>query len=175
MVKTLIWNVAELSVSGGLSTLAETFPRSIRETITLVSEVRERYLWVDSLCIVQDDETMKHSQVANMDAICGKASFTTIATGGEDADAGLPRVVPGFQNLKQVVTNYSLEVHLLVLQLCQRQIERLMLEPARADVSVTTALKAVSGLYQQYRLLLLPTPDLGGRLHCRGPFGCSYG
>jgi hypothetical protein len=101
-----------------------------------------------------------------------------IAAGGEDADAGLPGVVLGSQNLKQVVTNYSLEVHLLVLQLCQRQIERLMLEPARADVSGTTALKAVFGLYQQYRLLLLPTPGLGGRLHCRGPFGWhirSYG
>lgn len=90
MVKTLKCNVAEFLVPGGLSTLAETFPRSIRETITLVSELGERYLWIDSLCIVQDDETVKHGQVTNTDAIYGNASFTIIAAGGEDAG-----VVPG--------------------------------------------------------------------------------
>jgi hypothetical protein len=86
-VRALAWR--------GLSTLAETFPRSIQETITFVSELGERYLWIDSLCIVQDDETVKHGQVMNMEAIYGNASFTIIAAGGEDADAGLPGVVPG--------------------------------------------------------------------------------
>lgn len=38
-----------------------------------------RYLWIDSLCVVQDDETSKHSQIQNMDEIYAIAYVTLVA------------------------------------------------------------------------------------------------
>jgi hypothetical protein len=38
-----------------------------------------RYLWIDSLCIVQDDEASKHSQIQSMDMIYAKAYITLVA------------------------------------------------------------------------------------------------
>lgn len=40
----------------GNSFYQELIPRTIRDAITLVSRIGERYLWVDSLCLIQDND-----------------------------------------------------------------------------------------------------------------------
>jgi len=52
----------------------------------------ETYLWVDSLCIVQDDENLKQDQLQQMAAIYAKASITIMAANGMDADYCLPGI-----------------------------------------------------------------------------------
>ncbi|KAL6704783.1 hypothetical protein ACN47E_007587 [Coniothyrium glycines] len=50
------------------------------------------FLWIDTLCIVNDDQEEKHNQIANMDQIYSSAYITMIVAAGSDANAGLPRV-----------------------------------------------------------------------------------
>ncbi|KAI9642534.1 hypothetical protein NHQ30_009339 [Ciborinia camelliae] len=64
-------------------------PRTIRDAMTLVELLEERYLWVDSLCIVQDDEISSTHEINNMASIYANATVTIVAAQGADADFGL--------------------------------------------------------------------------------------
>lgn len=74
--KALKSNVAELSKEGGLACLE--LPRTIRNAMTLTEELEEQYLWVDALCIVQDDVEDVQRQTAAMDSIYAGASLTIV-------------------------------------------------------------------------------------------------
>ncbi|KAB2573853.1 hypothetical protein DBV05_g7532 [Lasiodiplodia theobromae] len=69
-------------------------PGTIRDAIRLVHGTGERYLWVDALCIVQDDVRMQQTQIAQMHEIYAGAVFTIVAADGSNADSGLPGVHP---------------------------------------------------------------------------------
>jgi hypothetical protein len=62
--------------------------------MSLVYSLGERYLWVDALCIMQDDMEHKMRDIANMDRIYNHASATLVALHGADAAAGLPGLRP---------------------------------------------------------------------------------
>ena len=70
----------------------EAIPRTICDAIRLVANLGERYIWVDSLCICQDDVESKMSQIMNMGNIYSQALVTIIAASGSNANAGLPGV-----------------------------------------------------------------------------------
>lgn len=70
----------------------ETIPCTIRDAIRLVNRLGEKYLWVDSLCICQDDMKNKMNQIANMGSVYSQAFLTIIAASGSNANAGLPGV-----------------------------------------------------------------------------------
>ena len=70
----------------------ETLPRTICDAIRLVANLGEKYVWVDSLCICQDDYESKMSQIMNMGKIYSQALITIIAASGSNANAGLPGV-----------------------------------------------------------------------------------
>jgi len=67
------------------------------------SQYGEKYLWVDSLCIVQDDADIKHVQIQNMDMIYRSAFAVIVAAYGGNAHAGLPGVRPGSRQWTQNV------------------------------------------------------------------------
>ena len=64
-------------------------PRTIRDTMRLVKLLDIRYLWVDCLCIVQDDAELKHAQIQEMSSVYARAYVTIIAANGSDANHGL--------------------------------------------------------------------------------------
>ena len=70
----------------------EAIPRTICDAIRLVANLGERYIWVDSLCICQDEVENKMSQIMNMGNIYSQALLTIIAASGSNANAGLPGV-----------------------------------------------------------------------------------
>jgi hypothetical protein len=65
-------------------------PESIRDAMDLCSHLQIRYLWVDSLCIAQDDDLMKSIHINHMHTIYQRASVTIVAAAGEDSNGGLP-------------------------------------------------------------------------------------
>lgn len=82
-------NQANLESHGGLSGLC--LPAVISDAIVLCRALGERYLWVDRLCIVQDDTQSKHGQIGAMDLIYSSASFTIVAAlNPRDGFPGLP-------------------------------------------------------------------------------------
>ena len=89
MSKTLRVNFAARLQKGGLGSL---FPATIADAIALVRSLGERFLWVDALCIVQDDNIRKQNDIKQMDIIYGKAFATIVAVHGASASAGLPGV-----------------------------------------------------------------------------------
>ena len=64
-------------------------PRTVRHAIALNRLLGETYLWVDRLCIVQDDESTKSAQINSMASIYADSYLTIVAAQGDDADAGL--------------------------------------------------------------------------------------
>ncbi|RSL53857.1 hypothetical protein CEP53_007617 [Fusarium sp. AF-6] len=92
-------NLTELQREHALSTgpLSHQVARTIRDSIELVKFLGERYLWVDALCIVQDDRASKHHQITNMSSIYAAAKLTIISAQAANAWEGLR----GLENISQ--------------------------------------------------------------------------
>ncbi|KAI1204558.1 HET-domain-containing protein [Annulohypoxylon truncatum] len=69
-------------------------PDIIADAVALCRDLGERFLWVDRLCIVQDDQVNKPGQINAMDRIYHLATFTIIAALNTRNGIGLP----GFAN-----------------------------------------------------------------------------
>ena len=70
------------------STDIATLPRTVRDVIIGTRLIGEKFLWVDSLCIVQDDDEDKQEHLSHMGSIYANAYVTIVAAGGT-AFAGL--------------------------------------------------------------------------------------
>ena len=88
-------NKRELSVSGGIEAVWEMLPRTIKDTVEFMRMLGLRYLWVDALCLLQNDQEDLELGVAVMDQIYERSWLTIIAACGHDANAGLPGVLEG--------------------------------------------------------------------------------
>ncbi|RYP66470.1 hypothetical protein DL770_008792 [Monosporascus sp. CRB-9-2] len=78
---------------GGLSYAWAKLPKTIQDAILLVSRLGERYVWIDSLCIVQDSLISWGNNASAMHLIYGHAHFTICAADG-DAESGLRAAEP---------------------------------------------------------------------------------
>jgi hypothetical protein len=67
----------------------ENLPTAIQESIKLTSLMGWRYIWIDLLCIKQNNTTDKEVLVKKMHLIYEEASFTIVAAGGHDANTPL--------------------------------------------------------------------------------------
>ncbi|KAG4436544.1 hypothetical protein IFR05_007982 [Cadophora sp. M221] len=95
MSETLQENYQARVKKGGLSSaLGTSLPRTIQDAISLVKSLDGRYLWVDALCIVQDDSVNKQGEINKMDTIYSQAFATIVAVGGLDANSGIPGIRP---------------------------------------------------------------------------------
>ena len=85
-----------------------TIPQTIRDAMTVATILDEHYLWVDALCIVQDEFATKEAQLNNMASIYAEASVTVIAKEGSDSSFGL-HGIPGSlpRNLHQDVFKFN--------------------------------------------------------------------
>jgi hypothetical protein len=99
MLKHVLGNSAALKQNGAL--LDSNLPATIADAIDLVRGVGERYLWVDALCIIQNDPASQTAQLAQMGLIYSLAAFTIAAASGNDANAGLPGVRADTRNTDQ--------------------------------------------------------------------------
>lgn len=81
------WNERQAEEPGFLEGV--TLPKTIVDAIALCKDIGCLYLWVDSLCIVHDDEKNKHTQIASMAEVYSQSLVTFIAATGKDSNAGL--------------------------------------------------------------------------------------
>jgi hypothetical protein len=83
-------NHASLMSEGSLDRLRDALPRTIIDAIDFLRNLGERYLWVDGLCLIQDDVEDVALGISKMHMIYGGSYFTIAAATGHDANAGLP-------------------------------------------------------------------------------------
>lgn len=93
-------NIKQLELENSLSRIQ--LPRTIQDAMFACRQLGQKYLWVDRLCILQDDEESKHGQIACMDGIFGSSVFTIVALNGSNAQSGLSGVSrPRLEHLKK--------------------------------------------------------------------------
>jgi hypothetical protein len=88
--------------NGSLLTAWDRIPKTIQDSIELVREIGEQYLWVDAMCILQDNLEDKKEQIGSMGKIYGNSILTICICCGEDANYGIPGIRPGTRTTRQV-------------------------------------------------------------------------
>ncbi|KAF2036394.1 hypothetical protein EK21DRAFT_47841, partial [Setomelanomma holmii] len=63
-------------------------PQTIKDAMFVVQAIGGKYLWVDCLCIVQDDVEELKGNIHQMHHIFSRAELTIVAAGGDVANAG---------------------------------------------------------------------------------------
>lgn len=84
---------------GGLR--AVDIPETIRDAMQLTGMVGYDYVWVDALCIVQDDSAARDHQITQMHEIYQHADVTIVAADGSDCTNGLPGVSKSGSRVKK--------------------------------------------------------------------------
>lgn len=80
----------DLHTKGSISSADESsISKTIKDAMIVCKDIGIRYLWVDALCIVQDDPG-KLQQIKNMHHVYAGAALTIIAASGDNANTGLP-------------------------------------------------------------------------------------
>ncbi|KAE9367229.1 HET-domain-containing protein [Stipitochalara longipes BDJ] len=95
-----VWGMAQrLSIRrenmmrlGAPGSLVGKVSKTIEDSISLTESLGVQYLWVDALCILQDDTSDKLNHLAFMSYIYKCAELTILAACGRDAEAGLPGI-----------------------------------------------------------------------------------
>jgi len=83
-------NLEELQKPNAPKSTAVSLARTIRDAIQLVSQLGESFLWIDKLCVVQDEAPeKKKSQLDAMGAIYAASYLTIVAAQGDNDGEGL--------------------------------------------------------------------------------------
>jgi hypothetical protein len=71
----------------------DDLPKTFRDAVVVTRKLGIRYLWIDSLCIIQDDESDWESESRHMENIFANAYCTIAATSAENSwDGFLSRI-----------------------------------------------------------------------------------
>jgi hypothetical protein len=86
-------NVFQLKL-GNVEALRKEIPidklsKTFRDAFVAAKKLDVRYIWIDSLCIIQDSPDDWQREAALMQHVYSNARFNISATGAEDSDAGL--------------------------------------------------------------------------------------
>ncbi|KAH8131275.1 HET-domain-containing protein [Trichoderma asperelloides] len=111
--RTIQDNIEALMQPEGLP--VQSFPKSIRDAMTLAKELGFQYIWVDSICIIQDSTADKAQQLRMMDRIYSRASLTIVAAAGSHANSGIPGLQPDTRSRKQHTAQISDDLTLVAL------------------------------------------------------------
>ena len=81
-------------------------PYIMEDAITVVKGLGERYLWIDLLCIDQNNAAKKRIQISQMNEVYSHAEFTIVALARSNVHRGLPGVRPGSRS----TNHYSIAI-----------------------------------------------------------------
>ena len=111
---TKLSNVMLHRAHGGLERNLEELPRVFHDAFNLVRCLGVRYLWIDSLCIVQDSSRSWGLNSRAMDLIYGNAVLTICAADGVDSSTGLRAMHPKEHDSRQISADCATGVRLMV-------------------------------------------------------------
>ncbi|EDU39818.1 conserved hypothetical protein [Pyrenophora tritici-repentis Pt-1C-BFP] len=123
-LKATVGNMSQLQRVGAL--LSMPIAKTIQDAIGVVELLEERYLWVDTLCIVQDNESEKHVEMAKMAAIYANSAITILAVQGKHANSGLR----GFRGISEA-RNLHQNLHCLEKE---SRVIQFPIEPAQLEL-----------------------------------------
>ncbi|KAF4630693.1 hypothetical protein G7Y89_g7445 [Cudoniella acicularis] len=83
-------NEQEFGRPGAL--VEQAIPQTILDVIEITRNFGHKYLWVDALCIVQNDTEDKMREIQRMHEIYAQAELTIVAATGDGANSGLMEV-----------------------------------------------------------------------------------
>ena len=89
MIKLLYSNMESLMRKNGLLEVVHALPQTITDAIEVVKAMRERYLWTDALCILQENTKESLEQISYMDRVYSGAICTIVAAQGATANSGI--------------------------------------------------------------------------------------
>ncbi|KAF2012898.1 HET-domain-containing protein [Aaosphaeria arxii CBS 175.79] len=98
-------NIAALEKGGSLEDpeFKDKIPLTIRDAITVAKEVGIEYLWVDNLCIIQNDDKLKTATIKAMDLVYSAADLVIVTAGSDNAHAGIAGLHPGTREYRQPI------------------------------------------------------------------------
>jgi len=100
-------------IEGSLSPEKVNLPKAITDAMEVARGIGLQYLWVDALCIKQDDEGEKETQIGQMDKIYANAVVTIVAADGRNANSPLQGVSTQ-RDVNQVVAEVRPNVNVLI-------------------------------------------------------------
>ncbi|KAI1172097.1 HET-domain-containing protein [Nemania sp. FL0916] len=117
VLRTVMANVESLEQPGAFDTpeIQGRLALTVKDAIQATREIGIPYLWVDALCIVQDDvhgEKLPH--IKQMNRIYEMAELVIVARSGRDANAGLPGVRPWTRDAVQPIEQMTPQLRLAV-------------------------------------------------------------
>ena len=84
--------------------LPVNLPQTIEDAICVTREIKQRYLWVDLLCINQTEPESRTNSISKMDAIFSRALLTICVLQSQSMFSGIPGVSQPHQGRYQVLT-----------------------------------------------------------------------
>jgi len=90
---------------GSLTSRKKSMPQTLQDAMHLTCMIGLRYLWFDSLCLVQDDMEELQRNIKMMDYIFEGAYVTVVAAAGDGANHGLPGIGSTPRRLPQLIAS----------------------------------------------------------------------
>jgi hypothetical protein len=108
-------NKRSLMQKGVLLKIWDSLPPTIKDAIRLVKKLNERYIWIDTMCLIQTDPEDLRDGIESMDMIYERATMTIVASCCNNANHGLPGVKDSsrlvIQKVEEVKPGVKLAVH----------------------------------------------------------------
>lgn len=111
MLQLLLENKDALYTPGALTedgVFGPQIPRTILDAMESVRRLGERYIWIDALCICQNDFSEKAQVIQEMDLIYSCSMLTIVAAAGDGANAGLAGLRQGSRNITNIEKSITL-------------------------------------------------------------------
>ncbi len=83
--------------------LAARLPQTIEDAIALTVHLGFQYLWVDGLCIIQDDPEDKGTEIKGMHTTFQNAAMCIVSASGNSVHSGIAGCTPGLRQSRQDV------------------------------------------------------------------------
>ena len=85
----------------------ESLPKSFQDAVTITRKLGFRYLWIDSLCILQDDKEDWKTESGKMNQIYSQAALVIAVEAAESSEDGIFDSTSVMRNQDLIVVRYT--------------------------------------------------------------------